>query len=105
MCKLCVGELSEPLPIPVLEEVDVKVDWAVERGQQVADAGHVGEPGWPVHLSLVKQYQLLNISCLIFFWPYFAWPLPAPRYWEPTSQHGKQWTLKHKGTERVRINC
>ena len=60
MCNLCVGELSEPLPIPVLEEVDVKVDGAVEGGQEVADAGHIWQPGWPVHLSLVKKYKSFN---------------------------------------------
>ena len=36
----------------MLEGVDVEVDGAVEGGQQVAEAGHVGQPGWPVYFSL-----------------------------------------------------
>ena len=31
----------------VLEEVDVEVDGTVERGQQVAGAGHIGQPARP----------------------------------------------------------
>ena len=36
----------------MLEGVDVEVDRAVEGGQQVAEAGHVGQPDWPGQLSL-----------------------------------------------------
>ena len=36
----------------MLDGVDVEVDRAVEGGQQVAEAGHVGQPGWPGQLSL-----------------------------------------------------
>ena len=67
MCNLCVGKLPDSLSVSVLHEVDVDVDRAVERGQQVADAGHVGEPGWPLHRILVSKYELFNISWLIFF--------------------------------------
>ena len=35
-------ELCPPLLLPVLVGVDVEVDGAVEGGQQVAGAGHVG---------------------------------------------------------------
>lgn len=37
---------------PVLQEVDVEVDGAVEGGQQVAGAGHVGQPARPLQLGL-----------------------------------------------------
>ena len=40
-------EPSPGLPLPVLDEVDVEVDGAVEGGQQVAEAGHVRQPIWP----------------------------------------------------------
>ena len=36
----------------MLEGVDVEVDGAVEGGQQVAEACHVGQPGGPGHFSL-----------------------------------------------------
>ena len=49
---VCGGELPDPLPLAVLDGVDVEVDRAVEGGQQVAEAGHVGQPGWPGQLSL-----------------------------------------------------
>ena len=38
--------------LPVLEEVDVEVDGAVEGGQEVAGAGEVGQPAWPLQLGL-----------------------------------------------------
>ena len=53
---LCVGELPHPLPLAVLEGVDVEVDGAVEGDQQVAEAGHVGQPGRPGHFSLVTTW-------------------------------------------------
>ena len=40
-------ELPVLLPLAVFEVVDVEVDRAVEGGEQVADAGDVGQPGWP----------------------------------------------------------
>ena len=49
MRDLCDGEVPNSLPLPLLERVDVEVDRAVECGQQVTDAGHIGQPGWPVH--------------------------------------------------------
>ena len=51
---LCDGELPHSLPLAVLEGVDVEVDGAVEGGQQVAEAGHVGQPGGPGHFGLDK---------------------------------------------------
>ena len=48
---LCVGDLSHSLPLAVLDGVDVEVDGAVEGGQQVAEAGHIGEPDRPNQLS------------------------------------------------------
>ena len=44
-----IGHLGLP---PVLEEVDVEVDGAVEGGQHVAGAGHVGQPARPIQLGL-----------------------------------------------------
>ena len=49
MRDLCDGEVPNSLPLPLLERIDVEVDRAVEGGQQVTDAGHIGQPGWPVH--------------------------------------------------------
>ena len=46
------GELPPSLLLPVLEGVDVEVDGAVECGQQVAEAGHVGQPGGPGYFCL-----------------------------------------------------
>ena len=46
------GKLSPSLFLPVLERVDIEVHRAVEGGQQVAEAGHVGQPEWPNQLSL-----------------------------------------------------
>ena len=48
------GESGEPPPsllLAMLEEVDVEVDGAVEGGQQVAEAGHIGYPARPNQLS------------------------------------------------------
>ena len=36
----------------VLEEVNVKVDGAVEGSEEVAGAGHIGQPAGPSQLSL-----------------------------------------------------
>ena len=36
----------------VLQEVNVKVYGAVEGGQQVAGAGHIGQPARPLQLGL-----------------------------------------------------
>ena len=38
--------------LPVLQEVDVEVDGAVEGGEEVAGARDVGEPAWPAQLRL-----------------------------------------------------
>ena len=35
----------------MLDSIDVEVDGAVEGGEEVADAGGVGHPCWPDHLS------------------------------------------------------
>ena len=49
---VCGGELPDSLPLGVLDEVDEEVNRAVEGGQQVAEAGHVRQPGWPDKLGL-----------------------------------------------------
>ena len=45
---------------PVLQEIDVEVDGAVEGGQQVAGAGHIGQPARPLQLRLkiLKSLQM-----------------------------------------------
>ena len=43
----------------VLEEVDVEVDRTVERGQQVAGAGHIGQPARPSQCRL----KIIQLSC------------------------------------------
>ena len=59
----------------MLQEVDVEVDGAVEGGQQVAGAGHVGQPARPLQLRLknieivtdviIRDFLMFNIF-LIF---------------------------------------
>jgi len=39
--------------LPVLQEVDVEVDGAVEGGEEVAGARDVGEPAWPAQLRRI----------------------------------------------------
>ena len=43
----------------MLQEIDVEVDGAVKGGQQVAGAGHVGQPARPLQLRL-KMLKLLQ---------------------------------------------
>ena len=47
------GKLSPSFFLPVLERVDIEVYGAVEVGQEVAEAGNVGQPEWPNQLSLI----------------------------------------------------
>ena len=46
--------------LSVLEEVDVEVDRAVEGGQQMAEAGHIGQPTRPAQLRLNKETQVVS---------------------------------------------
>ena len=53
------GESGEPSPsllLAMLEEVNVEVDGAVEGGQQVAEAGHIGDPDRPDQLSQAQGF-------------------------------------------------
>ena len=46
--ELCSRKSSPTLPVDLLEKVDIKVDGAVEDGEEVAEAGGVLHPGRPV---------------------------------------------------------
>ena len=47
---LCLWAAPPDLPLAVLDRVYVEVDGAVKGGEQVADAGDIGQPGWPGQL-------------------------------------------------------
>ena len=56
---------SSSVELALLEIVDVEVDRGVEGGQQVAQAGRVGQPAWPLHQNLRNNRERLNLFWVV----------------------------------------